>query len=344
MPRAPRRSFAILWLLAIHVLANVAVGVYRAQDVNRELTDLFSAALGRSQICLLAMWLALGSDPLSWRLCGFVGGVSFVFVIFTRTALPGQYGAGAGAIWLDEEWSHYFRLSGPGDLLVKAPVLAGLVAAPLIVLRFISRGALAPGSSDSRNPEPDASASRQMSGAKAAPQRRRNRRIQFGLGEASLWIITLSMTFAAIFRTAPYPEWLAELAAKWKEQWRFPNEAAVYAVASGAVYAILALASLWLVYGRTSLWLRFLIFAALVIGPAYACQSWLHRITARPHQLGLSPVWGQASGEVATAAVAALLCVASIILYRLYGPQPHVRPRPVRLRPSPGADRAAPAP
>jgi hypothetical protein len=292
------------------------------------LTDVLSAALGRSQVCLLAMWLALGADPLSWRLCGFVGGVSFVFVIFTRTALPGQYGA--GAVWLDEEWAHYFRLSGPGDLLLKAPVLAGVVAAPLFLLRLINGLRSWLGKQKAIGDEP-------------AAAQRRPRRLQFGLAEASLWIITLSVTFAAVFRTAPYPEWLSELAENWQERWRLTHEAEVYAVAGGTIYAAVALASLWLVYGGTRLWLRMLIVPAVVVGPAIACQAWLENIAAKSQHLGLSPVWSQASSEVETSAAAAVLCVASIILYRLYGPDPHVRSGPVRLRSSAGADRAVSA-
>jgi hypothetical protein len=343
MPRTSFRSYAILWLVVIHVLADVAVSVYRTQDVNRELTDIISAALTRGQICLLAMWMAAGADPLSWRLCGFLGGVSFVFVIFTRTALPGQYGAGAGAVWLDEEWAYYFRLSAPGDLLLKAPVMIVLVAAPLLLLRLgrlgrlISRGALAPGSGETGNQEtePDASASRLMNA---------RRRMQFGLAEASLWVVTLSMTFAAVFRTAPYPEWFEELAAHWRERWRFPNDAAVYAIAGGAIYALTALASLWLVYGKLRLWLRLPLFLALVVGPSYASELWLQRIVAQRGQMEVSEVWGLASSEIWTSAAAASFTVASIILYRLYGPQSHVGPGPVQLRASRGADRAASAP
>jgi hypothetical protein len=328
MPRAPRRSYAILWLLVIHVLADVAVGVYRAQDVNRELTDVVSAALGRGQICLLATWLALGADPLSWRLCGFIGGASFVFVIFTRTALPGQHGAGAGAVWLEEEWAHYFRLSGPGDLLLKAPVLIALVAGPLVAFRLWRW---------LRRRVPAEPIGQTSEGGK-------RRRMQFGLGEASLWVITLSVTFAAIFRTAPYPEWLAQLATRWRDWWRISDAPAVYAIGSGAVYAAGALASLWLVYGRSRLSLRLPLFLVLSLGPAYACEKWLESITAKDPKIGLSTVWGQASAEIWISAAAAMISVASIILYRLYGREAHVRPGPVRLQPPRGADRPASAP
>ncbi len=72
-------SWVIGWLFLSHVLADVAVAVYRWHDVDPALTDLLAAALSRSQLCLLAVWLVVGSERLSWRVCGLIVGICTSF-------------------------------------------------------------------------------------------------------------------------------------------------------------------------------------------------------------------------------------------------------------------------
>jgi hypothetical protein len=59
--------------------------------------------------------------------------------------------------------------------------------------------------------------------------------------------------------------------------------------------------------------------------------------------MDVSPVWGLAASEMWISAVAAVISIASIMLYRIYGPQSQ-RPGPVRSRTSQDAGRAASAP
>src|SRR5688572_12909886 len=121
------RTF-ILGLILLHGLADVVVGIYGTHDLDRAATDLLRGALSRSQICLLAMWLVAGSERLSWRICGLLTGSCMLFVVFSRAAFSDQNEIGSESLWREEEWAYYFRLTGPGDLLVKLPVLIGSVA------------------------------------------------------------------------------------------------------------------------------------------------------------------------------------------------------------------------
>lgn len=296
MDRPSRTSYAIWWLFLVHALADVAVGVYRVHDLDREVTDVLSAALARGQLSLLAIWLAAGVDPLSWRLCGLIGGVCFLFVVFSRTALPGHFGLGGGAYWLEEEWAYYFRLTAPGDLLVKAPVLIGGIVGPLAAWRIASR----------------------MFGSRASREDRGGRRFQFGLREAAIWMVTISLTLAAVFRTAPYEEWLAESAAHWREAYRLDDAASAYSLASGLCYAIIALIALWAVYG-THRWPIQAIVALLTAGAVgYGLEAWLHRIDSSSPPGDLRSIWSQTSSELAISLLSFAAISGSLALYRAY--------------------------
>jgi len=224
MRRRFGRGSVLLGLVLLHGLADVAVGLYRTHDINRELTDLLAGALSRSQICLLALWLAAGFERLSWRICGLLGGSSFVFVVFSRTVFPGQTDIKTGNPWLEQEWEYYFRSSGPGDFLVRLPILIVDVAGPLLVWR----------------------AWRAIRLVRAG-----SRAIQFGwewlqfrLHDAAVWTTTICVVAVAIFQTTPYPEWFSELQKRWVQYYQFQDRAALYHLLSSADYVLVALASL----------------------------------------------------------------------------------------------------
>ncbi len=117
LPHRPHALAPIGWLLLLHVLADLAVALYRCVNLDAALTDLLAAELPRSQLCLLAIWLALGREPLSWRICGLLAGTSLMFTLFTRLLFPGRLESDPADYWFKEEWGYFFRHSGPGDLL-----------------------------------------------------------------------------------------------------------------------------------------------------------------------------------------------------------------------------------
>jgi hypothetical protein len=299
--RAPTALFAIGWLFLLHGLADITVGIYRCHDVNRALTDLLAASLMRSQLCLLAIWVAAGTERLSWRICGLIAGGCFVFVVFSRLVFPGAQDILRNTYWLDEEWVYYFRLSGPGDLLVKAPILIFGVAGPLIVWRIWR-----------------AIRSVRQSGLPRA--RLANwLRFQFRLQDVAIWVITLSMALAAIYRTGPYTDWYGDLIERWRPAYRLKSWPDTYCVASALLYVLVAYVSLWSVYSKMRLRFRVPLALALAIGPAFGFETWLYSVAEHSASQVLPGVWAQASHETLTSAVAATVMTGSLLLVKLYG-------------------------
>ena len=299
--RAPSALFAIGWLFLLHGLADVTVGIYRCHDVDRALTDLLAAALTRSQLCLLAIWLVAGSDRFSWRICGLIAGSCFVFIVLSRFVFPGLHDFARDVVWLDEEWAYYFRLSGPGDLLIKGPILIGGVAVPLLVwrgwraIRSVRQSGL-----------PRLNLARWL-------------RFQFRMQDAIVWIVTLSVALAATYRTAPYADWYGELLSHWRQVARLKTPPDVYCAASAILYVLVACVSRWSVYSKTALRYRVPIALVLVIAPAYGFELWLREVVEHPASEASSGVWGDASAETLTSIVAATIMVGSLLLVRLYG-------------------------
>jgi len=297
----PGGLYAIGWLFLLHGLADIVVGVYRCHDVNRALTDLLAAALPRSQLCLLAMWLVVGSERFSWRICGLVAGSCFVFIVFSCLLFPGECGIGHGTVWLEQEWVYYFRLSGPGDLLVKLPILIGGIAAPLFAWRawraigFIRQSGLP--------------------SAKLADRRR----FQFRFQDVAIWTVALCLALAASYRTAPYPGWFEELLSRWGHMYGLQDPHAAYYTTSALPYVLVGLVSIWAVFSTTPLRFRVPLGIGLVFGPAYGFEIWLQFVAEYSLLGDRSPLWYQASAETFTCAVAAATIVGSLLLIRLHG-------------------------
>jgi hypothetical protein len=292
--------FAIGWLFLLHGLADVLTAVYRCHDVNRPLTDVLAAALPRSQLCLLAIWLALGTERLSWRICGLIAGCCFIFIVFSRLLFPGEYGISHQTGWLEEEWLYYFRVSGPGDVLVKSPILLAGVAGPLLIWRACR-----------------ALRSLRQSGLTLA-ESGLWRRFQFGFQDIAVWTVTLCLALAALYRTAPYPGWFDELLSHLRKIRRAQHPEALYVASSAALYVLTAFVSLGVVYAKIPLRFRVPLAVGLVIGPAYGFELWLRKLAEHAGATGISPLVFQASAETVTGIVAALIMVGSLLLIRLW--------------------------
>lgn len=307
--RLPSELFAIGWLFCLHALANVVVGAFRCHDLQREVTDVLAAALPRAQICLLAIWLALGKQRLSWRICGLTAGTSFIFLVYSRFLFPGEYGLGEGGMWHYAEWDYYLRLSGPGDLLARLPILLIGVALPLSVRRVwpVVRAARKAGRPLLR---PDWSW------------------LQFRFQDVALWTVTLSLALVIVFQTEPCPGWWRELADHlhvfYSPSWYFFGRAygqATYTIASGWVGVSIAYVSLWMVYSKLPWWFRATLGTLLILLPAYAMQRFLVNVVLvnpiypwRP-----PPLWGEAFHEIWTNAATAAVIVGSLLVVRAYG-------------------------
>jgi len=303
--RPPSALFAIGWLFLLHGLADVMVGIYRCHDVDRELTDVLAASLGRSQISLLAIWLAAGSERLSWRICGLIAGSCFVFIVYSRFVFPGPKDVMRFVYWYDEQWAYYFRLSGPGDVLTKAPILIGGVAGPLLIwrgwrtIRSIRWSGL-----------PRAKLAHWL-------------RFQFRIQDVIVWTVTVSVALAAIYRVAPYAGWYGELIGHWRQVSRLASPCDFYCATSAFLYVLVACVSLWSVYSKMSLRFRIPLALTLVIVPAFGFEVWLRDVAKLANRPG---IWGQASNETIIGIVAASMMAGSLSLVRLYG-MASARPR-----------------
>lgn len=279
-----RGTYLFLVLALLHVLLDVTVVVYAARDFNSPNTELLAAALSRSQICLLAVWFVLGFEPFSWRLCGLTSGCCLVFMLFSRMSFFLQEEIGPGSIWREVEWNSYFRETGPGDLLVKMPILMSGIIVPLFMLH------------------------RRNSAQIANLQNRsgfQSLRLQFRLHHIIVWVIAISVLLATFFQTGPYRSWYRELGEHWMQSFRTQDGAVLYTVASALVYVVGTLASLWLVYGRSRVEMRMSLGPAVTLAAAY----WVDYLSPR--------IDGVAS-ELITSGVAMALMIATFMIFKVY--------------------------
>jgi hypothetical protein len=205
-----------------------------------------------------------------------------------------------GVRWVEVEWLHYFRLSGPGDWLVKAPILVGGIAVPLLVWRT-GRALRAAWQSG-------------WSLWKRWPRFR----FQYGFREAAIWATAICLGLIAGYQTAPHAGWTEELWQRWKQFYRLPDAAATYTVMSAGIYVLVAWGSLWAVDSQRSLRWRVPVWSVLAVVPALGCEFWLHRIAARIPADSVDHIWSQASAETLTSVVAASMIAGSLLLVRLY--------------------------
>jgi hypothetical protein len=294
-----RRLSAIGWLLLLHGMASILVGVYRCLDLDAPLIDVLSAALTRSQIALLTIWFVLGRERWSWRLSGLLGGLCFLFSVMSGMALPGQWDMPTGAYWFPEEWAHYYRPAGPGDLLVKVPVMVPGIALPLMVVRFIG---------DLRR------------GWRPWPRHgwRRLDWLRFRFQDLAVWSVAMSLVLVAVFQTAPYERWYAQL---WEHGWliyQMEVDANRYSVISSGLYVWVAWLALWAAWGGGRARYRLAASLLLTIIPAIAVEAWAERMAESSRGWNLSSLWFQGTAETTIAVLAWLLIAGSLGLYRLY--------------------------
>jgi hypothetical protein len=249
-----RELFVVGWLFLIHGLADIAIGVFRRHVFDPSFIDVSLTALARSQLCLLAIWLALGRARLTWRLSGLIGGTFFLFIVLSRAIFPGITEIGRDSQWLEPEWEFYYQLWRAGDFVVKIPLLIAGVCIPLVVVR-----ALRFAKSAGEHGEPTRASLANL--------------LQFRLQDIAIWVFALALGFGA-FRTAPYTDWFQQLFERWWSVYRVPRSIDVYCLTSALIYVAVALVSLQLVRSKPRLLVRLFLFVGVSIGPAVALDVW----------------------------------------------------------------------
>ncbi|MDP6443326.1 MAG: hypothetical protein QGG36_32375 [Pirellulaceae bacterium] len=232
-----RERYAVAWLFLLHSMIVAAVCAVRMQEADWGWADVVSAAVCRSQFCLLCAWLAAGTDNLSWRFCGLLGGSCFIFTVFARTAFPDGLDVGFGMSWQPADWTWFFRYSQPGDLLLKAPVYLVGVCCPIAAWRLV----VLLRSQDKQSREPI--------GRRVAAS------LRFNMGDAIVWIVTISLVMIAVFQTAPYEEWYRELWSHCRQSLTWENQSVFVA---SALQICLVLGAVGSVTGSRYRWLRIL--------------------------------------------------------------------------------------
>ena len=282
-------------LFLIHGLADISASVFRPLLPNPMYVDLLLSAFTRSQLCLLAIWLVIGKERLTWRISGLLSGSCFLFMVFSRAFFASYSEIGRESQWLDAEWTYYFRLWSPGDLLVKAPLLIGGVAAPLIVfriLRFMMRR---------RDEKKSAEISlRQL--------------FRFRLQDVAIWTIAIAICLGA-FSSAPYPDWFQKLFEKWLAVYDVHRDVDVYQVASAAIYVFATGGCLLLSYVKSRFKLCFTLFVVVCVGPTIGFDIWLQSLSLPANlEEELPSVWS----ESLTSILAATSIASSLFLVQIY--------------------------
>jgi hypothetical protein len=287
-------------LLVLHVLFDVLVALYRCVNLDAELTDLLAAAVPRSQLCLLAIWLALGREPFSWRVCGLLAGTSLMFTVFTRLLFPGRLGLDpADYYWFEAEWGHFFRHSGPGDLLAGVPALVLLVAIPLGLCR----------------------AARGLREHRTAGRPWRELlpgvRLQFRFGDLAIWVVAICVALVAAFQTAPYAGWFEQLRDSWPPALNDWQWWLVTSPALALPYAAAACAALWAVVSNRRPRTRLAVLAVTIAASA-AAYHFVWRLLPLSEPTDCFP--RSPSAPVAALLVSTLTTAGSLWLFQIYRP------------------------
>ncbi|ADB16087.1 hypothetical protein Psta_1411 [Pirellula staleyi DSM 6068] len=198
MDRRNRRLFVLAWLFLVHGLADLAVALYRCLEIAPSFTDFLATSLPRAQLALLVAWVVLGREPLLWRLLGTVISLSWIFTIFSAFHFPGYYKPSMGEAWLVSDFGYYFRPTGPGDLLLKAPVIVGVMLVPLVIAKLVfwwrERRTQAPLA------EPIAATTHHF--------------FQFRFQDILLWNLAVALVLTAI-AAEPHEGWFEVLGSRW---------------------------------------------------------------------------------------------------------------------------------
>ena len=305
MDRSQRRLFAIGWLFVLHMLFDITVGVYRCHDIAPQLTDLLAAAFPRAQTCLLVAWLFCGTERLSWRICGTVSGLCFLFLVFSRLLFPGFYRSLPHYFWTEGEWVDYFRVSGPGDWLVKLPILVLGMAIPCALRRGLDLVVWMRIPADQRR----------------WPQFRNL--VRFQLQDIAIWLTSACFVLAAVYNTADSDGWFTNLFSRLDRVHQMQTDLSFYMLMVSFLYVAIALAAIWSVV-RNKNFKPVRLFApfGIAVFGGLAFEIWLKQI-ARASEASAAPAHlFSFTSETFTAMAAATITLASLFLVRAYEKKP----------------------
>lgn len=137
-----RQSVAVFWLVVIHGLALVTLALYRQIGVAPAATDALLAGVVRSSICLLALWLFLGTHSFSFRAIGTLASLACLMTLLLRLMPSGflmQRGLWFQRVWTPEDWPVFFGPTGPGSVLILVPIVWTILLHDVALWRVFQR-------------------------------------------------------------------------------------------------------------------------------------------------------------------------------------------------------------
>ena len=127
-----------------------------------------------------------------------------MFVVYSRLIFPGFHKPSLGPAWFRSDFDLYFRSTGPGDLLLKAPLMLTLIVVALMVYQ----GAI--WELECYHPP-----KRRLSNSLADESGARLQWLQFSMADYLIWSFTLGLVMM-VFTVAPYHEgWLELVHWRW---------------------------------------------------------------------------------------------------------------------------------
>jgi hypothetical protein len=142
---------------------------------------------------------------------------------------------------------------------------------------------------------------------------RTNRLLRFSFHDVAVWTGTICVLLVSLFQTAPYPGWLHELGNQWLQFYQLQQPAAVFRISSATLYVVVALASLWLVFGKSRLRVRGPITCTLILGTALGFHQWRGTLDAFSSY--------DAFSEFSASALAAVMTIGTLWVVKLYQSQ-----------------------
>jgi hypothetical protein len=251
--------------------------------------------------------LALGLEPLSWRLSGAVSGTALLFIIYTQLLFPGLHKPMPGTFWQGVDYQAYFCPPNPGDFFLKAPALMGAIFVPLFAWRVLQ----------SRSPSVE----------EGKPLARQARWLQFHFQDCFVWMCALCVLLTA-YLVPPHAGWADQVRVLWLRGMQLKTEYAWFAVLSGLPTACLLLAVLHSAAGSGLLVYRWRMSAVAGLTSALAFDVWWDR---RIVVAALPSAFADRPAETAVAIVSAAVIFGSIWLFVEYDRTlPRQAYRPVR--------------
>lgn len=313
MDRRNRRLFALAWLFLLHAMADLAIALYRCLEIAPSFTDLLATAVPRAQIGLLVAWLVFGREPLVWRLLGLISSLAWIFTIFSAFHFPGYWKPSIGEAWLISDFAYYFRPTGPGDLLIKAPVIFVLLLVPMLLARlyFCYRKRSLPAKPE----EPIAATTHHF--------------FQFRFQDILLWNLTVALVLVA-FVSEPHDNWFEVVVERWRIM-SIENHPFGRAMQWAAVPSSIAiLVALFPTRTRQGFILQAIVIFFVGVVPAMLVDRFCRTNELVSFYAG---VWRQFPRETRVVMLASLVAWGSARLVHLYDTAIAPRRVPIQLRP-----------